>query len=57
MLTKEVMNGISSENLLGSKDLIYQPVMSMFSWAIPIQFLVGFPPELILVKVNIEQVI
>ena len=47
MLMKEVRDGTSGENFLGSKDLTYQPVMSMFYWTIPIQFLqsqVGYPP-------------
>ena len=38
VMMKEVRDGISGENLLGSKDLIYQYVMSIFSWTIPIQF-------------------
>ena len=37
-LMKEVRGGTSGDNLLGSKDLIYQPVMSIFSWTIMIQF-------------------
>ena len=36
-LMKVVRDGTSGDNFLGSKDLIYQPVMSMFSWTIPIQ--------------------
>ena len=37
-LMKEVRGGTSGDNLLGNKDLIYQPVMSIFSWTILIQF-------------------
>ena len=37
-LMKEVMDGSSGENLLGIKDLIYQPVMIIFSFTITIQF-------------------
>ena len=45
---KEVMNGKYGDNFLGSKDLIYQPVMSMFSWTVSIQFFPKsgrFPPR------------
>ena len=47
VLTKEVSDGTSGNNFLGSKDLIYHPVMSIFSWTIMIQFLPKsgrFPP-------------
>ena len=48
----------SSENYLGSKDIIYQPVMSIFSWAILVKFFQKSggvsPPELIIVIVIIE---
>ena len=58
MLIKEVMNGTYGDTLLGIKDLIYQPIMSMFSWTIPIQFFPkpgrSPPPDLILVRVIIE---
>ena len=36
-LIKEVRDDTSVENFLGSKDIIYQPLMSMFSWTILIQ--------------------
>ena len=48
-LMKEVRDGTSDDNFLGSKDLIYQPVMSMFSWTILIQFFTKsdrFPPQI-----------
>ena len=48
---------LMTETVLGGKDIIYQPVMRMFHWTIPIQFFqsqVGFPPELIPVIVIIE---
>ena len=37
-LINKVRDGKFGDNLLGGNDLIYQPVMSMFSWTIPIQF-------------------
>ena len=39
---------LMTETVLGGKDIIYQPVMRMFHWTIPIQFFqsqVGFPPR------------
>ena len=47
-MIKEVRDGTSGENLLGSKDIIYQYVMIMFSWTIPIHFFPKsgrFPPQ------------
>ena len=47
-LMKEVRYGISGGNCFGSKDIIYKPVMSVFYWTIPIQFLPKsgrFPPR------------
>ena len=48
----------SGDNFLGIKDRIYQPVMSMFSWTIIIQFFPKSgrfpPPDLMLVRVIIE---
>ena len=37
-LIKEVRDGKSGETFLGGKDLIYQTLIIMFSWTIPIQF-------------------
>ena len=37
VLIKEVRDGKSGEILLGSKDSIYQSLMSIFSMTIPIQ--------------------
>ena len=37
-LIKEVRDGTYGENNLGSKDVIYHPLISMFSWTIQIQF-------------------
>ena len=48
MMIKEVRDGTSSDNFLGSKDIIYQPLMSMFYRTIPIQIfpkLNGFSPR------------
>ena len=36
-LMKEVRYGTYGDNSLGSKDIIYQTVISMFSWNITIQ--------------------
>ena len=36
-LIKELRGGTSGENLLGGKDLIYQPVISIYSLTILIQ--------------------
>ena len=47
-LIKEVRDGKSGENFLGGKDIIYQPVISMLYWTIPIKFFpksVRFPPQ------------
>ena len=38
VLIKEGIYGTSGENVLGGKDIIYEPVMSTFSWTILIQF-------------------
>ena len=56
-LMKEVRYGISGDNFLGGKDIIYQYVTSMFSWTFTIQIFqsqIGSLPELILVRVIIE---
>ena len=48
VLIKEVWDGAHGYNLLVSKDLIYQPVMIIFYWTIPIQFFPKsgrFPPK------------
>ena len=37
-LINKVRDSKFGDNLLGGNDLIYQPVTSMFSWTIPIQF-------------------
>ena len=39
VLIKKVRDGKYAEKKLGIRDIIYQIVMSMFSWTIPIQFL------------------
>ena len=49
VLTKEVRDGTSGDNFLRSKDIIYQLVISMLSWTIPIQFFPnsgGFSPQI-----------
>ena len=48
VMIQEVRDGKSGDNLLGINDKIYQYVMSMFYWTIPIHFFqsqVGFPPR------------